>query len=509
LYIVFATALAVRLLVWAAIEHAGTSRVGPPGKDGHAYIALANSLAAGRGYVRNCPRVRLDNPPIDVYMLSNAKPDGAIETLRRLHRRYDLSHLRVALCHDSRVGKLAATAPPIEQAAYPAPGYPAFLATLKLLAGSSFVAVATLIQCVLDAATAVLLALAIRRLAPRAPRWIYFAWCFYLPAVTVANEILTDSVALFLAVASVVLVVVAPVRATTTVLAGVALALSVSIRPQFLVAGLVLAAVVIWQKRDGLLRRLSRGALLAAPAVALTLAWCARNYTVFGTFAIGPPGGGLLFYSVAAPAHALLYGDGRLANSQRVLLEQYAPVVLDRPRDVFSFQAVLGKCARDWFRKHPLAAPAVTVQAMWRKLAGVQKHADPLRHLLGNRTALHLQTLAKTRNWKRLTVADVFVFLWSLLSCALALVIAFRWVQALADRRSWRNPVATGLLLVGLLAVLPVLPLGNRRYVVHFLAFWVLGGAAAYGAPAESSQPAEPQRVAAELHRKTSLSSAA
>jgi len=472
---VFAMALTVRLFLWAVVQWVGGPRFGMPGQDGYCYMTIAKNIVAGRGFQYYSPRVRLDEPPLDVYLRSGARPDGAIVTLKRLHRRFDLTHLELVVCHGSGVGKPAATAPPVLTAAYPAPGYPLLLAALRYVTGDRVDDVVTLLQCVLDALTALWLSVAIGRLAPHAPRWLHYAWCVYLPAATLANEVLTETVSVNLAVTAVVLVLAFPIRTASVAGAALALGACVAIRPQFVVIGVVLAAFVVWQARGRAGWRITRGSALLLPAVAVLVMWSARNYRYFGHFAVAPPGGGLLFYSVAAPAHALLYGDGRLAESQRRLLERYAPRLFDRPRDVFEFQRALGRCARQWLAQHPLAAPAMASHAMWRKVASIRPAADALRRLLGERR--RLGHLWHRRTWSRLSPSGALLVLWAAVSAGLGLLVTGHLVRALLRRSVWQDPRTLVLLVVCLLTTLPVLPLANRRYVVHFFVFWILGAA--------------------------------
>ncbi len=471
---VFLLALAIRVAFWAAVATLGANRLGKPGADSYCYDLLGRSLANGNGFVWICRQVRPDQHPVQLHLLWHARPEGAIETVTELGDAVDFSRFRNWLCHGSGLGTVRATALPSMKAAYPAPGYPLILAAAYWLLPSAAIAAVTLLQCLIDALTAALISVAIRCYAPRAPSWLHYAWVAYLPAVTVANEVLTESFSVGLALAAVVAVLAFEARWHVLAVAAMALACAVLIRPQFVLLSVVVAAVYVARLRRRSAAALAWAVLPVLLSGAVLVSWATRNWYHFGRFAVAPSGGGLLFYSLAAPAWADWYGDGRLRTGVRELLRQYADRLFDRPRNVFDFSDQLRVCGKDWLRRHWPASIRFALKAVGRKLVGVRHIADPARRLLGEER--HGRLLAFWHTWGRrgTTSITLFVALWAVVSAMTAVAVTARCALAVLLTRAFRDPIRLALLACCVLTALPVLPLANRRYVVHFLPFWIM-----------------------------------
>lgn len=176
----------------------------------------------------------------------------------------------------------ASEAPPILPTMVRPPGYSLFLAGVFTIVGESHFAV-RLIQALLDAATVGLVYVLAARLALRKP--VVAAWVAALCPFTAiyTTYILSETLSIFLATLSLVLLVEAArrPRALYAALCGASLGALILVRPDF---GLLPpVAFLFW-----LLARRSRrsflklGAIAAVACLPIFVPWIARNYALFG-----------------------------------------------------------------------------------------------------------------------------------------------------------------------------------------------------------------------------------
>ncbi len=179
------------------------------------------------------------------------------------------------------------------------PLYPLFLSGVYTLCGESFVVV-FLLQVILSALTAVLLAGMTRRLAgERTGLAAGVILALYWPLALVANRLLTETLFIFFLVAACYSLVLHlhTKRMSWAVLAGLLLGLSCLARAVTLylapLIGLWLLALA-WGDRDH--RRLLSGFLFCAVFLAALVPWTVRNWNVFHAFLPGGTNSGMVLY---------------------------------------------------------------------------------------------------------------------------------------------------------------------------------------------------------------------
>ena len=158
-----------------------------------------------------------------------------------------------------------------------APLYHLFLAAVFRIAGPHLVPV-RLLQCVLDAAVAALVASLGRRLAGPRGAWAGVAYALYWPAMEMPMWTLTESVHTPLFVAGVAILSGEP-GPRRSLAAGVVLGLSALARS---VSSGFIGLAAAWRWWSGGRRGLALGALVACGGAAVILPWTARNVLIVG-----------------------------------------------------------------------------------------------------------------------------------------------------------------------------------------------------------------------------------
>jgi Flp pilus assembly protein TadD len=179
------------------------------------------------------------------------------------------------------------------------PGYPVFLAALLTATGGSLKA-AIVMQALLGACTAVLVALSARNVfGDRAGLFAGLAYAVYGPAVYVDTAILSEGLLLFLLATSVRALTAHPLTMRRAVMAGAAFGAAVVVRPTSII---IAGAIVVWM----LMRvRPAFAAACAATALVVIAPVVGRNWTSSHTLGIQGYGG-LNAYIGNSPNH-----DGR------------------------------------------------------------------------------------------------------------------------------------------------------------------------------------------------------
>jgi 4-amino-4-deoxy-L-arabinose transferase-like glycosyltransferase len=203
-----------------------------------------------------------------------------------------------------------ATGPPLYPSVLRTPGYPAFLALLRLLAGDS-VLVVRIAQFALLAATAILVQRVGRTLLGARVGLVAGVLCATsLPLIWLANYHLTESASAFLLVAVVWILI----RAGTGGLwdhaaVGALMAILALVRPEFAAAVAPIAAgVLLWHRAGGRTDRLLRPAVLLAAFVAVMAPWTVRNAIVAHRFVpLGTGSGPSLYVSAEQYAGRISY----------------------------------------------------------------------------------------------------------------------------------------------------------------------------------------------------------
>jgi 4-amino-4-deoxy-L-arabinose transferase-like glycosyltransferase len=176
------------------------------------------------------------------------------------------------------------------------PLYPLFLSGIISIPGAGLGAVC-LIQIVLDSLTCLLAYFLAEKLLDRRHAVLTgFIAAFYVPCASSALYILSETQFCFLVMASLLALVSSGTRLRFVALSGVLMGLAALTRPN----GVILAGfVLLWLAFVG---RRPRRVLAFAVAVALTMApWVARNQAVFGRFIPVYTLGGMAFYNSYAP----------------------------------------------------------------------------------------------------------------------------------------------------------------------------------------------------------------
>lgn len=184
------------------------------------------------------------------------------------------------------------------------PLYPLFLAGVYALFGRSFVAVG-IVQSIVDVVTALLVAVACRRLwrDPSVPAWALALYALYPPFLLSARMLMTETLFTLLLIASVLIVLSmlgsasSPARAAA---AGALAGLGAQCRPTMLLLPFLLAAFVV-VLRPLRRRRYAEAALIVVTAVTLQVPWTLRNYATFGTLVPGSTIGGWTFWMGTPP----------------------------------------------------------------------------------------------------------------------------------------------------------------------------------------------------------------
>ena len=182
-----------------------------------------------------------------------------------------------------------------------APFYPFFLAAVYAVLGYSHLAV-QVIQCVVGAATAVLLYRSAGLIRPSAASGVGLLSIVYGPLVGVSSEVMTETWFVFWVVLAVYLLLqVLSGQGSNPKLywvAGGAVGMAALTRPEGIMIWAAFGITAIWQ-----LRR--RGAVLASSTgVALVLAvlpWSIRNYAIHGSFVPITTHGGFILARSHAP----------------------------------------------------------------------------------------------------------------------------------------------------------------------------------------------------------------
>jgi hypothetical protein len=168
-----------------------------------------------------------------------------------------------------------------------APFYYLFLAAVFAF-GSRTVSSVLLLQCVLDAGVAVLVAILGRRLSPRFGAWAGLAYALFWPAVVMPSRVLSENLHTPLLVAGMLVLVLAAERSRNPATAHEG---SIAAAGGFLVGLSALARAVsfaflplaaLWRLALGGRGRLRSAALLLGSGVLAILPWWARNAFVIG-----------------------------------------------------------------------------------------------------------------------------------------------------------------------------------------------------------------------------------
>lgn len=183
----------------------------------------------------------------------------------------------------------AATAAPFEPSVYRTPGYPLFLAALKLIGGDSLLLV-RVVQFLLLGLTAVLVYAAACRLFDVATaRVAALLTVTYLPLLWIARQHLTETLTSLLLTAIVVLLLIGR-RGWHFAAVGALLGCTTMVRPVFAFAVVpILLGMLIWPQ-TGRREAAKHAALVVAAFCVLLVPWTVRNLNV--TDRLSPLGGG-------------------------------------------------------------------------------------------------------------------------------------------------------------------------------------------------------------------------
>lgn len=272
----------------------------------------------------------------------------------------------LALADSMRAGRgftLDGTAPDATRT----PGYPAFLAAHRLV--SSDPRFPALTQAFLDSGTAVLVAQAGLALGLGPAAWAGgLLYAVEPAAATHSVLLLTETLSTFLLAVSLLLACrmmrderSSPVAAAAW---GLALGAAALVRPVNLYLTVPWAAAMLLSRRN-LFRPLLLGAALSS---ALTLSWCARNAAVLGSFSFTSiTGASLLFWE--APA-VLSVADGIPYGEAQTRLEADFKAAHPGPLDAFDESRLRRAEAKRILRAHPGAMLKTHVLAVARILLG-------------------------------------------------------------------------------------------------------------------------------------------
>jgi 4-amino-4-deoxy-L-arabinose transferase-like glycosyltransferase len=186
----------------------------------------------------------------------------------------------------------AATSAPFEPSVYRTPGYPLFLAALRLIGGDSLLLV-RVVQFLLLGLTAVLVYAAARRLFDVATaRVAGVLTVTYLPFLWIARLHLTETVTSLLLTAIVVLLLIGR-RTWHFAAIGALLGCAAMVRPLFAFAVVpILLGMLIWPQ-TGRREAAKHAAVVLAALCVLLVPWTIRNYNVTDEFSpLGGGGGG-------------------------------------------------------------------------------------------------------------------------------------------------------------------------------------------------------------------------
>ncbi|MCE5272624.1 glycosyltransferase family 39 protein [bacterium] len=239
------------------------------------------------------------------------------------------------------------------------PLYPLFLAAVYTLCDGSVVAV-LLIQIVLSALTAVLLAVMTRCLAgERAGLAAGVILALYWPLALVASRILTETLFVFFLVAACYSLVLhlRTRKISWAALAGLLLGLSCLTRAVTLyLAPLVVLwlTVLAWRERDS--RRLWSALLFCAAFGTALAPWTARNWRVFHAFLPGGTNSGMVLYIGNFPPGG--HGFGMNLRSQDLPPEDR--YVFDLPE--LEFDRAMRRIAIQRLRQDPAGSVCIALR---------------------------------------------------------------------------------------------------------------------------------------------------
>jgi len=232
-FIVFSTALAVRLILFAAV---GTDV--PTSGDPPSYLAIAESLRLGKGF----------------------SLDGVNPTATRM------------------------------------PVYPLFLAGILSFPGAD-VGTVMLVQLVIDAFTCVLVFFLARELLGLgAALMAGLSASFYLPLALRCMTVMTETLFTFFLVSSVLFLVYRPRDLRMNFLGALSIGVATLVRPNGLVVAFFLL-LWIFSRRDVWRKKLLRAAVYLACFAAVILPWVVRNAVVFHEFIPTYTLGGAVLYN--------------------------------------------------------------------------------------------------------------------------------------------------------------------------------------------------------------------
>jgi hypothetical protein len=338
--------------------------------------------------------------------------------------------------------------------AYRPVGYPAFIASVYAIAGHSprwvFVT-----QAFLDAATALLLFLALRRRHPRGALGAAIGWGFFPPAVVYSGLLYSETLFAFLLAAGACMAVAEPRRSHRfRFLLGTLFGILALVKPATL-ALVALLPLVMFDR----VRRWRRAAVLAAGVLLVVVPWSWRNVRAVGTASI-------------ASSSAAVFLIGNHPNATGGYAPDVPAAMRPRSQDEAAAARESGRAAWAYIQAYP-ARFVVGIARRWAhmfmgeaELAVTAFHPSP-----GDRTTSYRQKVAQLPPFLVLS-------LW--VPYALALLVG---VWGLLSRP--RDPL-TGLFLALVAAWLLAhgVTFGGSRYHAPWLPLLIAFAAEYLAAPA-------------------------